>query len=67
MEINSEIARKIPADKSVKSSLLCFLPAKRRNWLSLFVTMMLAIFRLMSHTLHFFEASILSRRRQISH
>ncbi len=36
----------IPADKSVKNCLLCFLPVKRRIWFSLFVTMRLAIFRL---------------------
>ena len=31
-------------------------PTKRRSWLSLFVTMRLAIFRLMSHAQHSFES-----------
>lgn len=39
----------------------------RFAWLSLFVTMRLAIFRLMSHTQHSFEDNILFHRRKISH
>ena len=49
-----------------ENSLLCFPPVKRKSWLSLFVSMRLAIFRLMSPVQHSFEASILSHRRPIN-
>ena len=50
-----------------KSYSLYFPLTKRRSWLSLFVTMRLAIFRLMSHVQHSFEANIIFHRRKISH
>lgn len=40
-------------NKIGENSLPCFLPTKRKNWLSLFVIMRLAMFLLMSHILRF--------------
>lgn len=44
------------------NSLLCFPPIKRKTWLSLFVTMRLAIFRLISHIQRSFEVGIIFGR-----